>query len=68
MAVAEKLIQSLEKKTHENFMEWSPEERKFIAFLAVCKTYPFVFEFTYLVLAEKLTIYDYQLKEVDFTA
>jgi hypothetical protein len=61
-------IQSLQKETLENFVEWGTEERKFIAFLAVCKTYPFVFEFVSQVLDEKLAIYDYQLQEVDFTA
>jgi hypothetical protein len=61
-------IQSLQKETLEDFIEWGPDERKFIAFLAICKTYPFVFDFVSQVLGEKLAIYDYQLQEVDFTA
>ena len=61
-------IQSLSLETLETFPNFNSDERKFIAFLAICKTYPLVFDFVVQVLAEKLVIYDYQLKEVDFTA
>jgi hypothetical protein len=61
-------IQALHSETLEDFMVLGTDERKFIAFIAICKTYPFVFEFTVQVLAEKLVIYDYQVKEVDFTS
>ena len=61
-------IQFLSLETLETFPNFNSDERKFIAFLAICKTYPLVFEFVSQVLAEKLVIYDYQLKEVDFTA
>lgn len=61
-------IQSLKLETLEVFADFNSDGKKFIAFLAICKTYPVVCEFIVQVLAEKLVIYDYQLKEVDFTA
>ena len=43
-------------------------DKKMICFLAVCKSYNFIFEFVVEVIREKVLLYDYEIKELDYNS
>lgn len=59
-------VGSLSIETLQVFVESGSDIKKAIAFLAICKTYPFIFDFVRFVLKEKLKIFDRQLTDMDF--
>ena len=63
--VRQRLV-TLHDSTIAGFPEASPEEKRAIALLAVCKCYPFVFSFIRDVLREKLAVFDNELTLSDF--
>lgn len=58
-------VGSLSRETLLYFDESGLDAKRAIAFLAICKTYPFIFDFVRIVLTEKTRIFDRQLTDMD---
>lgn len=61
-------VGALSCETLEAFDASGTDGKRAIAFLAICKTYPFIFDFVRFVLKEKLKIFDRQLTDMDFNS
>lgn len=61
-------LEMLEPETLEAFTDGSADDRRAILLIAVCKCYPFIFDFIRTTLAEKVTVFDDNLTASDFDA
>jgi hypothetical protein len=59
-------IENLTREQLELLVRGDLNAQKQIAFLAVCKTYDFIRDFTVEVLREKMLVFDYEITEGDF--
>ena len=61
-----KRIKTLTSKQHELLAKGDIDMQRQIAFLAICKTYDFIRDFTIEVVREKALVFDYQINEGDY--
>lgn len=61
-------LEMLEPETLDAFTDGSADDRRAILLIAVCKCYPFIFDFIRTTIAEKVTVFDYKLTASDFDA
>jgi hypothetical protein len=63
-----KRISNLNQEQKQILLEADSVTQKQIAFLAICKTYKFILDFTIEVIREKYLVFDYQISDGDYNA